>query len=153
MPVEMVLTIISKDRPGLVSYRLQRSGVSAATYSNSKLRAMPGLKFILCRSPTVACCKLGTLILSIPSCPLLLTTTWLPSIGPRFGRRKPGNPSGSSWPNRHVKLSMIKSSRQEARRIYVHGPAWVGRGITTRQYARLVSEWIASIGLGSGPIN
>ncbi len=35
----------------------------------------------------------------------------------------------------------------EARRIYVRRPPWPGTKYTTRQYARLVSEWIANIGL------
>ena len=70
-------------------------------------------------------------------------------IAQLFGRRRPGGPSSSELTDqtRQAIDDYLKDAAKKPGEFLFVGRRGSGHCMTTRQYARLLSEWIASIGL------
>ena len=71
------------------------------------------------------------------------------SIGPRYGRGRPGRPVRFELTEqaRQAIDDYVRASGKKPGTFLFAGRGDRGRCLTTRQYARLLSSWIAGIGL------
>jgi integrase len=72
-----------------------------------------------------------------------------PSTVPPLGKARPVFRSGSRSPSRRARRidEHLAASRKRPGDFLFHGRGDKNRCLSTRQYARLLAEWIASIGL------
>jgi hypothetical protein len=94
--------------------------------------------------PSTASCAV---VMSSLSKSRILRRTDTPLSARRCARRRLGTGYGSRSPNKPVKLSTTTSVRQTESPANSCSLRRSGHGLSTRQYARLVADWIRDIGL------